>query len=381
MFPAVHNTMEARERFRRSVTRAQMADLLGLVTGADTSLYSYDEVAKRLNARQQIERGTQMVPLDQIVGSVGRYRDFTRTFLPRAGVNQERWTRIDSALHSLEGFPPVELFKIGEVYFVRDGNHRVSVARANGATHIEAYVTEIQTDVPLTLDDFERDQWIIKVEHKEFMDNTQLDRLRPDNNIRFTEPGRYAMLIDHIEVHRYLRDLELERSGSPKRLEWFEAVESWYDNVYMPVVEAIRQYDLLRRFPGRTETDLYTWIALHRERLAAAYGLAPLSPTEAVSTFAQVHSDMLLQRTVKGLKLGLHRVLGDERPLGMSEEEFQELRARHAAGELSLAEAGERLAHAPLPTEDGELDDEPDPEHRRLSIEEWHPRTGQRPEL
>lgn len=376
--------MEARERFRRSVTQAQLADLLGMITGADTSLYSYEEVAKRLNARQQIEKGTQMVPLDQIVGSVGRYRDFTRTFLPRAGVNQERWARLDAALNSMEGFPPVDLFKLGEVYFVRDGNHRVSVARANGSTHIEAYVTEIETDVPLTLDDFERDQWIIKIEHKEFRDDTQLDRLRPGHNIRFTEPGRYQMLRDHIEVHRYLRDLELEREGSPKRLEWFEAVESWYDSVYLPVIEAMRAYDLLHNFPGRTEADLYMWITLHRERLATAYGLAPLSPAEAVATFAQVYSDALVQRTVKGLRLGLHRVLGDDRPLGMSEEEFQELRARYEAGELTLAEAEQRLAQkaqAPLSSGWAEAHDEPEPQHRRLSIEEWHPRTGQRSEL
>lgn len=368
MISTVHQ-VEARERFRRSVTQAQIADLLGMITGAETSLYSYDEVANRLNARQQIEKGTEMVPLAQIVGSVGRYRDFTRSFLPRAGVNQERWARLDAALNSMEGFPPIDLFKIGEVYFVRDGNHRVSVARANDATHIEAYVTEIETDVPLTLDDFERDQWLIKIEHKEFMDKTELDRLRPENHIRFTAPGRYQMLLDHIEVHRYLRDLDLERAGSSKQLEWFEAVESWYDTVYLPVVEAIRAYDLLRNFPGRTEADLYMWITLHRERLAIHYGLAPLSPAAAVSTFAQAYSDTLVQRTVKGLLLGLHRVLGDERPLGMSEEEFQELRARYEAGELTLAEAEQRLeqeAQAAPPSGWAEAHDELVPQHRRF---------------
>ncbi len=119
---------EARERFRRSVTQAQMSDLLGLVSGAERDLVSYDEVVAKLRARQQIEKGTQMVLLEDIVGSVGRYRDFTRSFMPRAGVNEERWTRLDTALNSMEGFPPVDLFKIGEAYFVRDGNHRVSVA-------------------------------------------------------------------------------------------------------------------------------------------------------------------------------------------------------------------------------------------------------------
>ena len=315
-----------------------MGDLLGLITGADRDLVSYDEVVTKLHARQQIEKGTEMVPLDNIVGSVGRYRDFTRNFLPRAAVNEERWTRLDTALNSMEGFPPVELFKIGEVYFVRDGNHRVSVARANGSTHIEAYVTEIETDIPLTLDDFERDQWIIKIERAEFMEDTQIDEIRPEHGIEITEPGRYAMMLNHIEVHRFLLDQELERKGSAERLSWRDAVASWYDNVYMPVVQAIRDYDLLHNFPGRTEADLYLWIALHRERLAAAYGLAPLSPTTAVSTFAHIYGDTLIQRTVKGLLKGLHWVLGDDRPLGMTEEEFQEAKARHEAGELTLGE-------------------------------------------
>lgn len=353
-----HRRIEARERFRRSLTRAQMADLLGLISGESSDLVNYDEVAKRLHARQQINLGTEMVPLDRIVGSVGRYRDFTRSFLPRAGISLERWAGVDEAMHSMEGLPPVEVFKIGEVYFVKDGNHRVSVARANGHSHIEAYVTELKTDVPLTLDDFERDQWIIKVERKEFLEATQLDELRPEHQIQITEPGRYAIMIHHIEVHQYFRNLELEQSGESERLDWSGAVASWYDHVYMPVVQSIRDYGLLHSFPGRTEADLYLWIAHHRERLAQEYELAPLSPSEAVSTFAQVYSDTLLQRTVKGLRFGLHRVLGqDEIPLGMSAEEFERLRSRRAAGELSIAEAEQRRLQAQLQEE---LQEEPE---------------------
>jgi hypothetical protein len=337
-------SIEARERFRRQVNQAQVGDLLSLITGSDTDLISYHEVANRLRARQQIEMGTQMIPLDRIVGSVGRYRDFTRTFLPRASVNEERWTRLDAAMNSMEGWPPIEVFKIGEVYFVKDGNHRVSVARANGNTHIEAYVTEVATDVPLTLDDFERDQWLIKAERKEFLDETNIDELRPDHGIELTEPGRYPMMLHHIEVHQYLRNLDLQRANSDDRLDWPEAVESWYDTVYMPVVAEIRRLHVLEHFPHRTEADLYLWIAHHRERLAKEYGLAPLSPQAAVSTFAQAYSDMPLERTFKTIKLGLMRVLGQtDIPPGMSEEEYRTARARHDAGELSLLEAEARI--------------------------------------
>lgn len=332
------------EKYKRSRTSAQISDLLGLVTGEKTDLVSYDEVAKRLHARQQVEMGIQVVALDLIVGSVGRYRDFTRTFLPRAGANPERWARLDAAMNSLEGFPPIELFKMGEVYFVRDGNHRVSVARANELTHIEAYVTEVKTAFPLTAGDFERDEWLIKAEAADFAEKTNLDQLRPANNVRFTEPGRYELLMQHIEVHKYLRDLELARQGHHCEISWEEAILSWYDTVYQPVVEEIQQSKLLDHFPERTEADLYLWIVHHRERLATTYGLAPLDPKTAVSTFAETHSERPLERTLQGLRLGIHRLWDDGRPLGMSQEEFEHLRHRHDAGELSIGEV-EDLHH------------------------------------
>ncbi len=336
---------ESLEKFRRNVNKAQIADLMAKITGGKVDLLSYDEVAKRIKSRQQIEMGTQMIPLDKIVGSVGRYRDFTRTFLPRAGVRPERWARVDAVMNSLEGFPPIEVYKIGDVYFVRDGNHRVSVARANGLTHIEAYVTEIPTDVPLHMEDFERDQWIIKIERAEFLKETKLDEIRPGHGIEFTEPGRYQILLRHIQVHQYLRNLDLAREGSDHRLSWEEAVASWYDNVYLPVVEAIRRHKLLESFPSRTEADLYLWIAHHREQLAQRYGLAPLSPDAAVSTFAEVHSERPLEQAVRTLKFGLHKALGDlDKPLGMSDEEFAEARARYEAGERTLAEAEQQQA-------------------------------------
>ena len=338
--PEAKVSFESIERFHRNTQKAQVADLMGRITGANTDLVSYDEVAKRLRARQRIETGTQTVPLDQIVGSVGRYRDFTRTFLPRTRVSPERWARIDAIMHSMEGYPPVDLYKIGEVYFVRDGNHRVSVARANGLTFIEAYVTEIETAVDLTLDDFERDRWIIKIERSEFLAETHLDELRPDHNVEFTEPGRYPILIRHIKVHQYLRNLELDQENADYRMEWEAAVQSWYDNIYLPVVEAIRRDELLRSFPRRTEADLYLWIVFHREQLANLYGLGPLTPDTAVSTFAETHSERPFDQAVQTLRRTVRKALGDdELPPGMSEVEFAEARARHDAGERTLLES------------------------------------------
>jgi hypothetical protein len=341
--PQIYHESVARERYNRNVRKAQMQDLLGLITGTNTNLVNFEELAKRLNIRQEVGRRLEDVPVEKIVGSLGRYHDFTREFLPRARVNSDRWARLDAALNALEPIPPVDLYKIGEVYFVQDGNHRVSVARANRIDTIEAYVTELASPILLTLSDFERERWIIKMEYVDFLQETRLDLLRPGADLLLTVPGQYPIILNHIHVHGYLQNMELDRRGATHRLGPSDIVMSWYDTIYLPVVEAIRRYNLLYEFPDRSEADLYLWITKHRERLSESFGLGPLSPETAVSTFAELYSEKPVQRTLKGIKLGLHRTLGDEKPLGMSDEEFADARARHDAGELTLLEAEKLL--------------------------------------
>ena len=134
------------------------------------------------------------VPLDQIIGSVGRYQDFTRTFLPRKNHLRERWAQVEDKVKA-GGLPPVELFKVGEVYFVRDGNHRVSVARTQGALTIEAYVWEYPSLVPLSPDD-DLNDLMIKRGYVEFLEMTRLNELRPDQYIEFTVPVAIASCSD-----------------------------------------------------------------------------------------------------------------------------------------------------------------------------------------
>ena len=191
----------ARENYDRQHRAAQIRDLLGRLTGEKTDLASFEEVTQRFHVFQRMEMGTHNVELNQIVGSVGRYRDFTTEFLPREAINKERWAGVQTAMTGQEGWPPVELYKIGEVYFVQDGNHRVSVARANGLTSIEAYVTEMTVPVELTAHDFVRDRWIIKAEYADFLAETGLSGLRPDLDLTLTEPGRYGTFLNQIHVH------------------------------------------------------------------------------------------------------------------------------------------------------------------------------------
>ena len=103
-------------------------------------LLSFEEVKSALGALQQVYLGMRTVPVEKIVGSVGRHRDFDRAFLPSKGNLETRWKRIDQMMHRAEELPPISLYKIGDAYFVRDGNHRVSVARQLGVEMIDAEI-------------------------------------------------------------------------------------------------------------------------------------------------------------------------------------------------------------------------------------------------
>ena len=120
-----------------------------LATHRNNKLFAFDEVRDALRAHTQYDRGLTEVPIDKIVGSVGRYHDFDRAFLPRQTKTRERWQNIDLASYAEVSLPPVELYQVGEVYFVKDGTHRVSVARQRGLEFIDAYVIEVLAPVPI----------------------------------------------------------------------------------------------------------------------------------------------------------------------------------------------------------------------------------------
>src|SRR5512147_2510047 len=123
------NYLEGVSKFQNARMRAFWLEMINHLRGQSTELLSFDDIKARLRLREESYKGLQDVPLDQIVGSVGRYRDFTSNFLPRRSTSPSRWSRVYAQVNSMEGVPPIELYKVGDVYFVRDGNHRVSVAR------------------------------------------------------------------------------------------------------------------------------------------------------------------------------------------------------------------------------------------------------------
>lgn len=253
--------------FRRARRRAALEIIMARISGDSADLLSYEDVRRKLKARETGTEHLEDVPLDAIVGSVGRYSDFTRSFLPRTNSTEHRWANVKVATMSpTGGLPPIELYKVGEAYFVVDGHHRVSVARELESSHIEAYVTEVDTKVPLSPDD-SPDDLIVKAEYTDFLRETNLDTLRPNADLTLTAPGKYRLLKEHIDVHRYFMGIDQNRE-----ITYEEAVTHWYDTVYLPIVHIIRERDLLHEFPERTETDLYLWIMEHRNALHDALG-------------------------------------------------------------------------------------------------------------
>lgn len=251
--------------FRRARRRAAMQELLARLGGRSQRLLSFEEVRRSLGVHAQSSRGLQEIPLNAIVGSVGRYEDFNRQFLPRQESQAGRWARVRMAF-DFQGLPPIEVYKLGDVYFVSDGHHRVSVARQLGAKQIEAYVTEIPTRAPISPED-DVDDLILKAEQAKFLEETRLDEIHPDVELAPTCAGCFMELLEHIAVHRYYMSLDFQREIS-----FEEAVEHWLENVYLPAVEAIQQLGLLRDFSNRSEADMYLWLMRHRAELVEQLG-------------------------------------------------------------------------------------------------------------
>jgi uncharacterized ParB-like nuclease family protein len=278
--------------------RAFVQDVLALLSGRSDDLLAFDQVREQLHLSEPTQDATlQEIPLDKIVGSVGRYRDFNRAFLPREPIDAGRWTRIERLRGQVE-LPPIDVFQVGDVYFVQDGNHRVSVARARKQKTIWAHVINIPVRVPLG-PDTSPDDLILKADYAEFLEKTSLDRSCPEQHIELTRPGGYRSLVQHIEVHQFYMGL---RSRHYPTLA--EAAADWYHSVYLPVVETIRASEILSRFPGRTEADLYLWIAENRAGLQIRYGVSE-EAQEAVDDFAQEHQVPAICRWVRRL---IHRV-------------------------------------------------------------------------
>jgi hypothetical protein len=261
----------ASEDFGKARSREMLGRILSLLTNQRDNLLSLQEVKALIGPTSETYRGLKVVQIGKIVGSEGRYLDFNRFFLPRHNRLKGRWVRVDTAHHQDVVLPPVTLYEVGGVYFVRDGNHRVSVGKLQGVEFIDAEVISLGTRVSLK-PGMTRDQLraaVINLEREEFYKHTGLGELRPGAAIDFTTTGRFDEIIRHINGHKYFLNL-----SEQEEISFQEAMLSWYDKVYKPIVDLIEGERFLKAFPGRTASDLYVWIVRHWDDLKKQYGQA-----------------------------------------------------------------------------------------------------------
>lgn len=236
--------------FRQALRKAMWYELWQGWRHQPADLLPFNVVANELHLYQRVPLGIQQVPCRAIVGSVDRAGDFTRNFLPRKEYLQARWCRIHALLNT-QGFDPISLFKVSEIYFVHDGNHRLSVLNWFRTPTVEADVIEYPCRVPLG-PDLQIADLPCKAAYVEFLEQTDLDWERPEQRIELSQPASYRKLEEHIAGHAYWLE---HCQGEPVSVH--RAAVSWYDRVYMPTIALIRSRGLLRDFPGSTEADLY----------------------------------------------------------------------------------------------------------------------------
>lgn len=263
---------------------ALFTKIMNLFSPSRQELFSLNEVRRVLHPRGERYRGMQTVPISKIVGSEGRYRDFNKQFLPRHEYLRGRWESIDKAHLRDVILPPILLYEIGGVYFVRDGNHRVSVAKSQGVLSIDAEVISLDTEIPLH-ESLTRDglrKAVIEHEKQLFLKRTRFDEI-VGYDLNFSATGRYDEIEQHIQGHKYflnqheMMEIPLER-----------AMISWYRNVFLPIVEIIEDQKIISRFPGRTCADLYLWIVRRWNELKIQYG-QDFPMADAVTDYTKMH--------------------------------------------------------------------------------------------
>src|SRR3954452_8647098 len=241
---------DAQYDFSRARRRRALARLSARLRRADdvNHILPFEEVVRALGRMGERRLGEQTIPLDSIVGTVDRSREFDRAFRPTSSRVRPRWERIAEATRKGKAMPPIDVYRIGELHFVKDGHHRVSVARELGHEVIDAYVTEVITELgadrAIRLHDL-----ALKSHQRLFYERVPLPPAAREQ-IKLSDEWRYAALAEAVEAWGF-RSIQAH-GGEP--LTRAEVAEAWFAQEYVPVVEMLREADLVRR---GTETESY----------------------------------------------------------------------------------------------------------------------------
>jgi len=277
---------EAQRQWTQARRKALWSQFRTHLGSKPVNLLDFTELSRRFDLGNSFYRGVQDILLDQIVGSVGRYQDFVQTFLPVHESMSSRWQSVAAAYldPSGGGLPPIEVYQVGDSYFVKDGNHRVSVAQQLKLGQIEAHVWEYFRPVAGLGPGADIDTLLLEAERSSFLQKTGLDELRPDHTIRLTAPGGYLEILCHIA---YYQEVLSQIDGVEMAYE--AAVCAWHDLIYETIVQLIEQTGVLETFPNRTAADFFIWVIAHHKELEE-----------------HCHKPMMIQDAVQDIRKAYH---------------------------------------------------------------------------
>jgi hypothetical protein len=244
-------------RARRRLALSRLRRWLRREPGDIDHILPFEEVVAALGRLQERDAGRQVVPLDAIVGTVDKLQGFDRHFRPTTPQVRARWERIATAMRKGESMPPIDVYRVGDAYFVKDGHHRVSVARAMGLHDIDARVTEVVTRVGAGRDLLRADL-PLKSHERVFFERVPLPREARDR-VRPSDPWAFAQLAENVEAWGWRWTQEHERLIDRKEL-----ARRWFEEEYVPVVGLLQDAGMLGR---GTEADAYLRVGADRYRL------------------------------------------------------------------------------------------------------------------
>lgn len=284
--------------FFKAKNKAFFNEIQHFLNPDESQLLSFSEIKNILKPKNEVYLGMQVIPVDLIVGSEGRYKDFDNHFFPKRAFLKNRWTSIDQATLKDVILPPIKLYEIGGLYFVRDGNHRVSVARSQGMENIDAEVVSLQSEIKLKSGVTQSQilKQVIQYEKRVFYAETAFGDITDYWNIDFSSIGQYDVIYNHIQIHKWYIN-----QNQAEEIPMTDAILSWFNNVYMPVITIIKKRKILRKFHNRTASDMYVWMIKYWDELKQKFGDS-ISLDEAATDFTNEFGVGFFKRFLQKLK-------------------------------------------------------------------------------
>jgi hypothetical protein len=260
---------QTEDDFSKARSKALVNEIQHFMNPEEANLISFTDIKSLLKPKDEVYIGMKTIPVNKIAGSEGRYKDFDNRFFPKSSFLRDRWEHVDEAALQSITLPPIKVYELGGLYFVRDGNHRVSVSKARGTEFIDAEVVSLQSEIKLKPSDTLKGmvKQIIFYEKRVFYTETNFGDITDFWGLDFSTAGQYDVVYNHILTHKYY--LNMKRTDE---ISMEEAVISWYTTVYHPIIEVIHEYHIMRYFRQRTQSDLYVWIIKYWDELKQKFG-------------------------------------------------------------------------------------------------------------